>query len=167
MLGTDYRDNVHLGAVEAPGVHRPVDAFFDHCFGRLPYRSLDFEHVTRQLPPGQSRLLPAGTINHPNDSDYTRVTDFKQLTGRQHGTTSLVYGTRAPTATSTARFRGRSRPRCTAAKNPKLSSGATSALSAGSQPASTTTWTRPCARRWRSHWQNVCWIRARCDDSRS
>ena len=91
MLGTDYRDIVHLVPWKHLAYTGPVDAFFDHRFGRLPYRSLEFEHMTRQLPPGQSHLLPVGTINHANDSDYTRVTEFKHLTGQQHAATSLAY----------------------------------------------------------------------------
>lgn len=46
MLGTDYRDIVHLVPWKHLVYTGPVDAFFDHRFGRLPDRSLDFEHVT-------------------------------------------------------------------------------------------------------------------------
>ena len=30
-------------------------------------------------------------VNYPNDFDYTRVTEFKHLTGQQHSQTSIVY----------------------------------------------------------------------------
>ena len=91
MLNTDYRDVVHLLPWKRLVYTGPIDSFFDHRFGKLPYRSLDFEHVTKQLAFGQSHLMPVGTINHPNDSEYTRVTEFKHLTGQQHPATSLVY----------------------------------------------------------------------------
>ncbi len=87
MLGTDYRDIVRLVPWRHMVYTGPIDAFFEHRHGRLPYRSLDFEHLN--LP--QERFQPVGTVNHPNDYAYTRVTEFKHLTGQQHPTTSIVY----------------------------------------------------------------------------
>ncbi|MCY7314245.1 MAG: UDP-galactopyranose mutase [Rubrivivax sp.] len=91
MLGTDYRDIVH----HVPWKHMVytgrIDAFFEYRHGRLPYRSLEFQHVTVQPPQGQAHVLPVGTVNHPNDHLYTRVTEFKHLTGQRHEATSLVY----------------------------------------------------------------------------
>lgn len=87
MLNTDYREMVHLVPWRHMVYTGPLDAFFDHCHGHLPYRSLHFEHVT--LP--QQRLQPVGTINHPNEHAYTRVTEFKHLTGQEHAATSVVY----------------------------------------------------------------------------
>lgn len=66
----------------------PIDAFFNCRFGKLPYRSLRFEH--RHLP-GIEKFQPAGTVNYPNDQAYTRITEFKHLTGQKHGGTSIVY----------------------------------------------------------------------------
>jgi UDP-galactopyranose mutase len=91
MLGTDYRHIVHTVPWKRMVYTGPIDAFFDHRYGRLPYRSLDFEHVTVSLPPGKTHLQPVGTINHPNQHAYTRVTEFKHLTGQSHARTSLVY----------------------------------------------------------------------------
>jgi UDP-galactopyranose mutase len=65
----------------------PIDAYFDHCFGRLPYRSLRFEH---EHLPGVARFQLVGTINYPNDHAYTRITEFKHLTGQEHPGTSIV-----------------------------------------------------------------------------
>jgi len=47
----------------------PIDSFFDHCFGALPYRSLRFEHERVE----GGRVQPVAVVNHPNDHDYTRV----------------------------------------------------------------------------------------------
>lgn len=91
MLNTEYRDIVHLLPWKHMVYTGPIDAFFDHCYGALPYRSLRFEHVTHPLPPGRETLQPCATINHPNEETYTRVTEFKHLTGQQHPATALVY----------------------------------------------------------------------------
>lgn len=86
-VGCDYKQVRN----EFPGAHLiytgPVDAYFDHCYGPLPYRSLRFEH---QHLPEQAQFQPVGTVNYPNDFDYTRITEFKHLTGEQHAGTSIV-----------------------------------------------------------------------------
>ena len=51
----------------------PVDAFFGYCYGKLPYRSLEFKHETHNVEVFQS----APVINYPNEHLYTRVTEFK------------------------------------------------------------------------------------------
>jgi UDP-galactopyranose mutase len=91
MLGTDYRHIVHTVPWKRMVYTGPIDAFFDHRYGRLPYRSLDFEHVTVSPSKGTTHLQAVGTINHPNQHAYTRVTEFKHLTGQPHAQTSLVY----------------------------------------------------------------------------
>lgn len=65
----------------------PIDAFFDYCYGRLPYRSLRFEH---QHLPDTEWYQSVGTVNYPNDHAYTRITEFKHLTGQTHSGTSIV-----------------------------------------------------------------------------
>jgi UDP-galactopyranose mutase len=65
-----------------------IDAYFDECYGALPYRSLEFRHEHR---PGVARFQPVGTINYPNDHEFTRITEFKHLTGQAHPGTSIVY----------------------------------------------------------------------------
>lgn len=86
-LGADYRelrDEVKFGQLIFTG---PVDEFFDYCYGKLPYRSLRFEHQTLDKQWHQ----PVAVVNYPNDFQYTRVTEFKHLTGQQHPRTSIVY----------------------------------------------------------------------------
>lgn len=65
----------------------PVDAYFDYRYGKLPYRSLSFKHQTYDLQQYQS----APVINYPNEQLYTRVTEFKYLTGQEHAKTSVVF----------------------------------------------------------------------------
>ncbi|MEW6704486.1 MAG: UDP-galactopyranose mutase [Pseudomonadota bacterium] len=87
MLNTDYREIARLVPWRHMVYTGPIDAFFDFKYGKLPYRSLQFQHVT--LP--QERFQPVGTVNYPNDYAYTRITEFKHLTGQQHRLTSVVY----------------------------------------------------------------------------
>jgi UDP-galactopyranose mutase len=65
----------------------PIDAFYDHCYGALPYRSIRFEH---EHFPKTLRYQKVGTVNFPNDYDYTRITEFKHLTGQSCAGTSIV-----------------------------------------------------------------------------
>ena len=65
----------------------PVDEYFDYRFGKLPYRCLEFKHETLK----RSNIQPVAVINYPNDYAYTRVTEFKHLTGQEHHKTSIVY----------------------------------------------------------------------------
>jgi len=53
----------------------------------LPYRSLRFQHETLDM----ERFQPAPVVNYPNEHDYTRITEFRQLTGQAHRKTSVVY----------------------------------------------------------------------------
>jgi UDP-galactopyranose mutase len=66
----------------------PIDAYFGHALGPLPYRSLRFRHEHRA---GVERFQPTGTVNYPDSEDYTRITEFKHLTGQQAAGTSIVY----------------------------------------------------------------------------
>src|ERR1043165_9850337 len=73
-----YREMVYTGR---------FDAFFDDRYGKLPYRSLEFKRETLNVQVYQS----APVINYPNEHLYTRVTEFKYLTGQEHAKTSIVY----------------------------------------------------------------------------
>ncbi len=65
----------------------PIDEFFGFSEGRLPYRSLRFVHETRDV----ETLQPVGTVNYPQDQDYTRITEYKHLTGQTHPRTSITF----------------------------------------------------------------------------
>ena len=65
----------------------PIDAYFSYCHGKLPYRSLRFEH---QHLPDTAKFQPVGTVNYPNDHAFTRITEFRHLTGETGPGTSLV-----------------------------------------------------------------------------
>jgi UDP-galactopyranose mutase len=86
-LNTDYRNLVDDVAYRSMIYTGPVDAFFDHRYGELPYRSLEFVFETHDREVFQRSAV----VNYPNDHDYTRITEFKYLTGQSHPKTSLVY----------------------------------------------------------------------------
>lgn len=86
-VGCDFRDVVKSVKFREIIYSGPVDEFFDFRFGKLPYRSLRFEHETLNT----EYLQPVAVINYPNDHPYTRITEFKHLTGQPHRQTSIVY----------------------------------------------------------------------------
>ncbi len=87
MLNTDYREIRDIIPFKEMIYTGPVDQFFDYRFGKLPYRSLDFKHETLNESVHQS----APVVNYPNEHLYTRITEFKYLTGQEHSKTSIVY----------------------------------------------------------------------------
>ena len=87
VLNTDYRDVLKKIRYRELVYTGPVDEFFDHRFGKLPYRSIQFRHETVDA----EKLQPVAVINYPNEHAYTRVTEFKHLTGQAHSKTSVVY----------------------------------------------------------------------------
>ncbi len=87
MLNTDYREvkeAISFGQMIYTG---PIDAYFDFQFGKLPYRSLQFQHETHD----REQFQTAPVVNFPNDHTFTRITEFKYLTGQEHRKTSIVY----------------------------------------------------------------------------
>lgn len=87
QLNTDYRE-ARSGMPHAHVVYTgPIDAYFDHCHGKLPYRSLEFVHEHLQQAEPYQQI---GTVNYPNDHAYTRITEFSHLTGQTCKGTSIV-----------------------------------------------------------------------------
>jgi UDP-galactopyranose mutase len=87
MLNTDYREIEGLIPCREIVYTGPVDEYFNFRYGKLPYRSLEFRFETLDL----ARAQAAAVINYPNEHPYTRVTEFKYLTGQEHHKTTLVY----------------------------------------------------------------------------
>jgi UDP-galactopyranose mutase len=87
MLNCDYRE-IEMQIPYREMIYTgPVDSFFDYRYGKLPYRSLEFKHETHSTEKFQN----APVVNYPNDHLYTRITEFKELTGQEHKKTSIVY----------------------------------------------------------------------------
>ncbi len=86
-INTDFHNLGYSVNAEKIFYSGPIDAYFNFCYGRLPYRSLSFQH---QHISHQGRYQPVGTVNYPNDYEFTRITEFKHLTGQVHTGTSIV-----------------------------------------------------------------------------
>ena len=56
-----------------------ADELFGFQFGPLPYRTLDFAYDTLK----QDYFQTHGTVNYTVDGDFTRITEFKHLTGQE------------------------------------------------------------------------------------
>jgi UDP-galactopyranose mutase len=87
MLNADYREVQQAISFDRMIYTGPVDEFFEFRLGKLPYRSLSFRHETKSVRNFQA----VGTVNYPNEHPYTRITEFKHLTGQEHEKTSIVY----------------------------------------------------------------------------
>ncbi|SNT44189.1 UDP-galactopyranose mutase [Granulicella rosea] len=85
--GVAYQDVAHAYPNAKVIFTGPVDEYFDYRFGALPYRSLEFKHETHD----RERFQAAPVVNYPNDQAYTRITEFKYLTGQVSPRTSIVY----------------------------------------------------------------------------
>ena len=87
MLNTSYQEIMDEISYKKLIFTGPVDEYFNFCFGKLPYRSIDFKFETLN----NEHFQPTGTVNYPNDYAFTRITEFKYLTGQKNPKTSIVY----------------------------------------------------------------------------
>lgn len=86
-LGVDYRAVRRQVSYRRMIFTGAIDEYFDCRLGKLPYRSLRFEHQALETEWHQ----PVAVVNYPQDRDYTRVTEYKHITGQRHPTTSITY----------------------------------------------------------------------------
>ena len=87
MLNTSFKEVADLISYHHLIYTGPIDAYFEFKLGRLPYRSLKFQFEVEDKE--QHQLV--GTVNYPNDYEYTRITEMKHLTGQRHAKTVLCY----------------------------------------------------------------------------
>lgn len=87
MLGVDFRELGSAIRYDQLVFTGPIDQYFDYCYGSLSYRSLRFEHKTLR----RERFQGVAVVNYPNDHAYTRITEYKHLTGQRHAHTSISY----------------------------------------------------------------------------
>jgi len=81
----DVRDEVDADHIIYTG---PIDEYFDYRFGKLPYRSLKFDHQTLE----QEQFQPVAVVNYPSpDVPYTRISEYKHLTGQTAPVTTITY----------------------------------------------------------------------------
>lgn len=86
MLGTDYKEVIDEIDFDQLIYTGPIDYYFDYEYGKLPYRSLDTEFETYPREQYQSNSV----INYPNDYDFTRITEFKHMTGQESSKTTIL-----------------------------------------------------------------------------
>ncbi|GAB3903025.1 UDP-galactopyranose mutase [Larkinella knui] len=87
LLSTDFKEVKDQLSFDELIYTGPVDEYFDYCYGKLPYRSLRFDHQTLDVADYQ----PVSVVNYPNDHAYTRITEYKKLTGQEHPKTSITF----------------------------------------------------------------------------
>jgi UDP-galactopyranose mutase len=88
MLGVEFEDVRDELVYDHLIYSGPVDEYFDHRYGRLPYRCLEFKHLTLDREWFQS----VATVNYPAEEiPYTRITEYEHLTGQKHSKTSITY----------------------------------------------------------------------------
>jgi len=87
-LGADFddvRDEADYDRLIFTG---PIDEYFDHRYGKLPYRSLEFRHETIE----REWFQPVGTVNYPDEAvPYTRISEYKHMTGQSCRRTTVTY----------------------------------------------------------------------------
>ena len=87
MTGADFKDVCKKANYKQLIYTGPVDEYFNYRYGKLPYRSLKFKFKTFQ----KDIFQQTGTINYPNEEKYTRISEFKYITGQESPVTSVVY----------------------------------------------------------------------------
>ena len=85
LLQTDYFDIKDQLKPELTIYTGPIDRFFDYKYGHLQYRSLRFEWQTFD----KEFFQPVAVVNYPNNYDFTRITEYKRLTGQTLSKTTI------------------------------------------------------------------------------
>lgn len=87
VLNTDYKELLNAITFDKLIYTGPIDYFFDYKFGKLPYRSIRFEYTNYK----QEYFQENSVINYVAGESYTRVTEYKYLTGQKSGSTTVSY----------------------------------------------------------------------------
>jgi UDP-galactopyranose mutase len=87
-LNTDYREAIRSGINFDKLVYTgPIDEYFGYIHGELPYRTLNFRFGSHE----KEFFQEVGVVNYPNDYEYTRIAEFKHLTGQKSTNTVVAY----------------------------------------------------------------------------
>lgn len=99
-LSTDYQKEKDRWNFRHLIFTGPIDAYYGHCFGPLPYRSLRFERETysgkelheRESVSGKKGFWqPALQVNYPDrDVPYTRTVEIKHATGQNVDASTVI-----------------------------------------------------------------------------
>ncbi len=85
LLHTDYKDVIKQLKYKKLIYTGPIDYYFDYIYGRLLYRSIRFVFETHDMESYQK----TASSRYPMDYDYTRITEFKKMTGQKHPKTTI------------------------------------------------------------------------------
>jgi UDP-galactopyranose mutase len=85
QLDRDYRDVQNAINYKKLVCTGPIDEFFNFCYGKLGYRSLSFNFKNYTTDSFQDYAV----INYPNDYDFTRITEYKKITGQKADSTTV------------------------------------------------------------------------------
>lgn len=86
MLNTDYKEVINDIEYEHMIYTGPIDYYFDYKLGKLKWRSIKFIFETHD----KESYQPVASTRWPKDYDYTRITEFKKLTGQKIGKTTIL-----------------------------------------------------------------------------
>jgi len=85
LLNTDYKNIIDSIDYKKMIYTGPIDYFFNSIYGELRYRSIRFEFETYDMESYQ----PTASTRYPSDYDFTRITEFKKLTGQKSNKTTI------------------------------------------------------------------------------
>lgn len=86
LLNTDYKEVINDINFETLIYTGPIDYYFNYCYGKLLYRSIRLKFETHDVDSYQ----PGASVRYPNDYDFTRITEFKKMTGQESRKTTIL-----------------------------------------------------------------------------
>ncbi|MCC8106387.1 MAG: UDP-galactopyranose mutase [Clostridiales bacterium] len=86
LLNTDFKEIIDVIDYKKMIYTGPIDYYFDYALGKLKYRSIKFIFETHNCESYQ----PVASTRWPNDYDYTRITEFKKMTGQKSEKTTIL-----------------------------------------------------------------------------
>ncbi len=87
LLDTDYKDITDKIEFDKMIYTGAIDYFFDYKFGKLPYRSIKFKWENLDM----ERFQKVAVVNFVRAEKYTRITEYKHLTGQAAANTTISY----------------------------------------------------------------------------
>lgn len=85
LLNTEYKEVMNDITYDTLIYTGATDEYYNYKYGKLSYRSVNFVFETYDL----DKFQEAPVVNYPNDYDYTRITEYKQLTWQKHTKTTI------------------------------------------------------------------------------
>lgn len=85
LLQTDYFQIADSFSPKLTVYTGEIDRYFSQTLGPLPYRCLQFDFVSYE----QESYQDWAVINYPNDYEFTRITEYKKLTGQRAPATTV------------------------------------------------------------------------------